>query len=252
MNSSIIGEPLELLCPQGACAFAPRGQTLATGRDIDFTGTAEKPMRRLLVVLCGLLIGGPAAALAGQSAPSGQSDDLQAHAFDFLMGTWVVQNRFLAERLRHSHEWLQFQASDSERPLRTGTGNLEYYATDHWPNFIGMSLRLYDPRARHWTIYWSDNRFSAGVLQPPLQGSFDHGRGLFEGPDHFAGVPITVRFTYTWHSADPDHVRWTQAFSRDHGKTWETNWIMDFTRTSETAHATADPRVPRALRSAQR
>ncbi len=155
----------------------------------------------------------------------------QAHAFDFLMGTWNVRNTFLAHRLQHSHEWLRFQATDIERPLRTGTGNLEYYETNHWPHFIGMSLRLYDPHTRRWTIYWSDNRFSAGVLQPPVIGSFDRGRGVFEGPDHFEGAPITVRYTYTWHRNDPDRVRWKQAFSRDRGKTWETNWVMDFTRT---------------------
>jgi hypothetical protein len=153
------------------------------------------------------------------------------------MGTWSVQNAFLAKRLQHSHQWLRFVATDLERPLRTGTGNLEYYDTNHWAHFIGMSLRLYDPRSRAWTIYWSDNRFSAGLLQPPVKGRFDHGRGVFEGSDHFEGIPILVRYTYTWHVGDPDHVRWTQAFSRDHGKTWETNWIMKFTRTSESAHA---------------
>ena len=173
-------------------------------------------------------------AMAG-SAPA--AADAQAHAFDFLMGTWSIQNTFLAKRLQHSNEWLRFQATDLERPLRTGTGNLEYYATSHWPHFVGMSLRLYDPHTHQWTIYWSDNRFSAGVLQPPVKGSFDHGRGVFEGPDHFDGAPITVRFTYAWRAGDPNHVRWTQAFSRDNGKTWEINWIMDFTRTSEKANA---------------
>ena len=177
----------------------------------------------------------PAAAHAASppanaaSAPA--AADTQAHAFDFLMGTWNVRNTLLAQRLQHSHQWLRFQATDVERPLSTGTGNLEYYGTNHWPHFIGMSLRLYDPHTHQWTIYWSDNRFSAGVLQPPVKGSFDRGRGVFEGPDHFNGMPITVRYTYTWHRNDPDRVRWTQAFSRDSGKTWETNWVMDFTRT---------------------
>lgn len=175
--------------------------------------------------------------------------DAQARAFDFLMGNWTVENTFLAKRLQHSHEWLRFQAMDVERPLRTGTGNLEYYSTGHWPDFIGMSLRLYDPRERRWTIYWSDNRFSAGVLQPPVKGTFDHGHGVFEGPDHFGGTPITVRYTYTWHGSDPSHVRWTQAFSLDNGKTWETNWVMEFTRTSENANAAI---LPGALRAAHR
>jgi hypothetical protein len=28
----------------------------------------------------------------------------------------------------------------------------------------------------------------------------------------------------------PDSCRWEQAYSADGGKTWETNWIMEFTR----------------------
>lgn len=190
---------------------------------------------------------GPLATLAQPAGGNRAPVDAQAHAFDFLMGTWTVQNTFLAKRLQHSHEWLKFRATDIERPLRTGTGNLEYYLTSHWPHFIGMALRLYDPKTGKWTIYWSDNRFSRGVLQPPVTGAFAGSRGVFEGPDHFNGAPITVR--YTWQELDRSHARWTQAFSRDHGRTWETNWIMAFTRTSESAHAST---TPGPLRSARR
>jgi hypothetical protein len=37
-----------------------------------------------------------------------------------------------------------------------------------------------------------------------------------------------VRFT--WSGAATPTPRWEQAFSGDEGATWETNWIMDFTR----------------------
>jgi hypothetical protein len=40
-----------------------------------------------------------------------------------------------------------------------------------------------------------------------------------------------------WTSAGPDAARWEQAFSADGGKTWETNWIMDFTRSGHTTTA---------------
>lgn len=173
--------------------------------------------------------------------------DTQAHAFDFLMGTWAVQNQLLAVRLQHSHEWLRFPSTDCESPLRTGTGNLEYYLSSHWPDFVGMGLRLYDPQTHKWAIYWSDNRFSRGVLQPPVIGDFHDGRGLFEGPDHLNTVPIIVR--YTWRSADHDHARWSQAFSRDNGRSWEVNWIMDLTRIPENVNASP---LPCALHPAHR
>jgi hypothetical protein len=34
---------------------------------------------------------------------------------------------------------------------------------------------------------------------------------------------------YIWDKIDRDHARWQQAFSYDN-RTWETNWIGDFTR----------------------
>jgi hypothetical protein len=200
-----------------------------------------------ITALYALLVASQPVVLGAQAAISDASGDSQAHAFDFLMGTWKVQNRFLTKRLQHSHEWLQFQAIDLESPLRTGTGNLEYYLTGHWPNFTGMGLRLYDPRSREWTIYWSDNRFSRGVLQPPVTGAFRHGRGVFQGPDHLNGVPIIVR--YTWLSTDHDHAHWSQAFSRDDGRTWEINWIMVFTRIAENVDESL---LPSALHPAHR
>lgn len=204
-------------------------------------------MRRWLMALCALCVAGPPCVCAAQPASARVTDDAQAHAFDFLMGTWRVQNAFLAARLQHSHEWLRFRATDVESPLRTGTGNLEYYLTGHWPRFIGMGLRLFDPQTGKWTIYWSDNHFSRGVLQPPVVGSFSHGHGVFEGPDHFNGLPIIVR--YTWDSSDHDHAHWSQAFSRDNGRTWEVNWIMNLTRSSENSNASF---APGALHSAAR
>ena len=39
------------------------------------------------------------------------------------------------------------------------------------------------------------------------------------------GRTVLCRFLWT---SDPP--RWEQAFSDDGGKTWETNWIMEFTR----------------------
>ena len=42
------------------------------------------------------------------------------------------------------------------------------------------------------------------------------------------GADIAVRFI--WSDITPRSARWEQAFSPDDGNTWETNWIMEFTR----------------------
>ena len=49
---------------------------------------------------------------------------------------------------------------------------------------------------------------------------------------HDAAVrPILVRFI--WSGVTTATPRWEQAFSDDGGRTWETNWVMDFTRADE-------------------
>ena len=46
----------------------------------------------------------------------------------------------------------------------------------------------------------------------------------------FGDRMVYVRFL--WTNDEPDAARWEQAFSVDGGKTWETNWIMQFERAS--------------------
>jgi hypothetical protein len=89
---------------------------------------------------------------------------------------------------------------------------MDEFVTDHWPGFVGMSLRLYSPHTRKWSIYWVNNQ--KGVLEPPVVGSFSNGVGVFEGHDELDGRPIAVRFT--WSSITPTGVRWEQA-SPDEG-----------------------------------
>jgi hypothetical protein len=147
--------------------------------------------------------------------------------FDFLLGRWRVQNRRLVHRLKHSSDWEEFEATVTARGVLGGLGNVDEFETDHWgPRFLGMSLRLYNPGTRLWSIYWADNR--SGALLPPVIGSFSDGVGVFEGPDECAGQPVISRFT--WSEITGTSARWEQAFSPDARGSWETNWIMRFSR----------------------
>jgi hypothetical protein len=157
------------------------------------------------------------------------------HDFDFFMGRWNVHNRRLRERLKGSREWIEFEATCVARPLLSGLGNEDEFRTDYWPGFLGMSFRFFDPQTKKWSIYWSDNR--RGGMEPPVVGSFSGDVGIFEGPDTFEGRPILVR--YTWSRVTTPSPRWEQAFSEDGGKTWETNWVNDFTRPADVAHGAA-------------
>lgn len=159
---------------------------------------------------------GPSKAAPGIAPNDGR------HDFDFFFGHWNVHNR----RLAGSTEWIEFEATSDCHPNLGGLANEDEFRTDFWEGFCGMSFRFFDPSQKTWSIYWADNR--TGALQPPVVGSFQGDQGVFEGPDTFAGKPILVR--YSWSRVTTPTPRWEQAFSSDGGKTWETNWIMDFTR----------------------
>lgn len=147
-----------------------------------------------------------------------------AHDFDFLHGRWSVAHRRLRERLTGSSEWLTLTGTAVVRPVLRGVGNVDRFTFDG-EEYEGLTLRLFDLDTQVWTIHWADSR--TGRLDPPLAGRFAEGVGLFFGDDTHAGRPVRVRFI--WRST-PSGPRWEQAFSVDDGQTWETNWIMEFTR----------------------
>ena len=156
-----------------------------------------------------------------------------ARDFDFWIGRWNVKNRRLRERLKGSDEWDTFDATCVARPLAGGLGNEDEYRTDVDGGFVGLTFRLFDPKAQRWSLYWADSR--RGVLDPPVVGSFSGDVGTFEGEDTFEGRPIRVRFV--WTRISPQRARWEQAFSADGGSTWEPNWVMEMTRVAPAAEA---------------
>jgi hypothetical protein len=143
------------------------------------------------------------------------------------MGSWNVHNRRLRKRLAGSDEWDEFEATSVARPLLDGMGNEDEFRTDYDGGFTGMSFRFFDPEKKRWSIYWADTR-RCGELDPPVFGSFFGDTGVFVGEDTFEGKPILVRFF--WSRVTTNTPRWKQAFSEDDGESWETNWVMDFTR----------------------
>ena len=157
-------------------------------------------------------------------------NEATASDFDFWFGSWDVRNRWLRRRLAGSDDWEEFDATVVARPLLDGVGNEDEFRTDHAGGFIGMSFRFFDPERRRWSIYWADSR-RPGELDPPVFGTFSGDVGVFDGEDVHRGRPILVRFT--WSGITTPTPRWEQAFSADGGRTWETNWVMDFTRAGE-------------------
>ena len=148
--------------------------------------------------------------------------------FDFLHGNWKVRNRRLKERLRGSTEWEEFSSTCRCRPILGGLGNLDEFNIETPAGGIeAVTVRLYSPASREWSIYWTTNPGS-GRFDVPMVGNFEGPRGEFYSQEIFDGHHIFNRFI--WTIVSPDTCRWEQAFSADGGRTWETNWTMDFTR----------------------
>jgi hypothetical protein len=154
-----------------------------------------------------------------------------AHDFDFFYGSWHIDNERLRTRLRGADDWERFGADCMCWPILGGVGNVDEFRPD-WPGhegFKGASVRIFDPTTATWSIYWADNVRCA--LFPPVVGAFHDGVGEFFGDDVEGDTPVRVR--YCWSGITPTAVRWEQAFSPDGGETWESNWVMNFSRSSE-------------------
>lgn len=144
------------------------------------------------------------------------------HDFDYLVGNWKLSNRKLKARLEGSKEWIAFESRVEMHQILDGRGNIDKY-TDHASGkpYEGVALRLFDPEAKLWRIYWADG--NSGKLDVPVVGSFANGIGHFFAHDTYKGRPIVVVFR--WDVRDPQRPIWSQAFSVDEGRTWEWNSI---------------------------
>lgn len=174
--------------------------------------------RSLGLLLCGLL---PAQLFAAEAASDGQ------HDFDFEIGTWKTHVKRLVHPLSGSTTWVDMDGVSVVRKVWDGRANLlELTADSPSGKFVGLSLRLYNPQSRQWSL----NFVSAadGTLGQPSVGAFRNGRGEFYDQEAFNGRAIFVRFVISDITADSCHFE--QAFSDDGGKTWEVNWVATDTR----------------------
>ena len=153
-----------------------------------------------------------------------------SHDFDFLVGTWEVQNCRLKTPFNNGQSWYEFNGRVVVRPLWGSKAQVEEYEADSPSGHIqGMTLRLYDPKSKQWRLYWANSM--KGSLEVPLTGEFRNGRGEFFDQEIFEGKAIYVR--YLWSDITANSCKWEQAFSIDGGKSWEPNWRMELTRAPE-------------------
>lgn len=146
--------------------------------------------------------------------------------FQFLDGHWRIHNRKLKEPLSSREEWTEFEAFGRFITLLDGLVSVEELRDAKGAPF-GSAMRTFDREKRVWSDAWVSAR--DGVLQLPSFGSFVGDLGTWIAEDTFNDKPVLARGL--WKRVTKDHVIWEQALSVDQGKTWQTNWIMNFKRT---------------------
>lgn len=147
--------------------------------------------------------------------------------FDFHFGTWKTHVRRLLRPLSGSTTWAEYEGTSTVSEVWDGRASLFELDVDGPEGRIeGAGLRLYNPRSGQWSLNWANP--NDGIMTSPMTGAFEDGRGDFFGQESFEGRVIYTRNSFS--DITPDSSRFEQAFSNDGGKTWETNWVMTFTR----------------------
>jgi hypothetical protein len=177
-------------------------------------------------LICGVGLAAGAYAADGSSPAAVNPRDGQ-HDFDFDIGVWKTHLKRLVHPLTGSTTWVELDGTTEVRKIWNGRANLAELETDAASGHLQvLSLRLYDPKARQWSLNTSN--VNVGTLSVPTIGEFKNGRGEFFDQEIFNGRTILVR--NVWSGITADGCRFEQSFSDDGGKTWEVNWIAVDTR----------------------
>ena len=194
----------------------------------------SKHVQTHLLVWSLVLILHPSYALPQSSSDTSKTNPQETvkerdgqHDFDFEIGTWKTHLRRLLHPLTGSTTWVEYEDTTVVRKVWNGRANLVELKVDGPAgHFEGLSLRLYNPQSRQWSLNFAN--IKDGMLAVPSIGEFKNGRGEFYNQDTLNGRAILVRFIIS--NVTPSSWRFEQSFSDDGGKTWEVNWIAIDTR----------------------
>lgn len=192
-------------------------------------GVAGQVAKFLLAAALALVII-PASAEPSPAPTISQRDGQRD--FDWEIGSWATHVRVLRNPLTGAApDWAEFRGTSIVKPMLGGRVNsVELSVKNDKGAIEGVSLRLYNPQSRQWSLNYATVR--GGVMTAPVYGGFDgRGRGLFYGQDLIDGRVILVRFVMT--VVSPNEARFEQGYSADGGISWETNWIAVDTRISK-------------------
>jgi hypothetical protein len=176
--------------------------------------TFPKPLTAVALTMAlatSLGAGGAYAAAAAPAVHDGQ------HDFDFDVGVWRTDIVRRLHPLTGPEETVQMTGTVKVTPLWNGRAQVEEIQANapkgHWE---GMTVFLYDPEARQWSMNFAGG--SVGKMTPPTVGAMQDGRIQLYGEDTFDGRAVKIRAV--WSDFTPTSHTYREYVSGDDGKTW--------------------------------
>src|SRR5579883_722477 len=201
-------------------------------------------MRGIGLVCMGALLGATVAgscSVPARAAPAMRSSAIHdgQHDFDFELGTWKFQVRRLPNALSGASRWVVLHGRTKTCRLWHGRAQVEQMEVSGGGQSIeGMTLRLYNPQTRRWSLYWATSK-GGTIGGPPNIGEFKNGVGEFYADDLYEGRYVLIR--YVWSRITPMSAHFEQSLSADGGRTWVANWITDQWRVAPAADCAGGP-----------
>ena len=113
-------------------------------------------------VLAGALALGQAAGAA--SSPNGSQPAGGEHDFDFEFGTWKTHISRLVHPLSGSTTWVEYEGTSVVRKVWDGRANLlELEVSGPAGHIEALSLRLYNPVSRQWSLNFSNRNVGTQI-----------------------------------------------------------------------------------------
>ena len=156
-------------------------------------------------------------AVSADSKSSGQTAATDGRRdFDWEFGVWKTHLKRRLHPLSGSQDWAEYEGTTTVSKVWNGNANLvELDVTGPAGRIEALSMRLYNPEARQWSLNFSN--VNGGTMAIPTVGEFKDGRGEFYSQETLGGRSILVRFVISEFSRESAHFE--QAFSDDGGKT---------------------------------
>lgn len=140
-----------------------------------------------------------------------------AHQLDFWVGSWELTGR--SRNAPGQDKWTETKAKNVIRKVHKGKVIEESF---RMTGFAGQSWSVYNPNSKRWNQTWVDD--SGGYIT--LSGNYADGKMILTQTNTPPGTSMRMVFS----EIKKDSFRWDWQRSTDQGKTWETQWELQYKR----------------------